>query len=91
MFDGRNACGGDDWQVDDVPDNNRNSTSITIIATHLKSDTLYAYYIQTNTVAGEQRGGISPIKYFRTAPERITDMLATADDSSKIVGQENKK
>lgn len=90
MFDGRDACGGDGWQVDDVPDNNRNSTPVSIIATHLKPYTQYAYFIRTYTVASEQRGGITKIKYFRTKPykpEPVTKLSVAPNGSSEIVRQ----
>lgn len=88
MFDGRDACGGDGWQVDDVSDNNRNATPVTAIATHLKPYTQYAYYIRTYTVASEQRGGLSQLKYFRTAPykpDAVTKLSVAANGSSEIV------
>lgn len=88
MFDGRDACGGDGWQVDDVPDNNRNMTPVSIIATHLKPYTQYAFFIRTYTVASEKRGGISPIQYFRTLPykpEPVTKLTVAANGSSEIV------
>lgn len=88
MFDGRDACGTDGWQVDDVVDNNRNSTPISIIVTHLKPYTQYAYYIRTYTVASEQRGGITPIKYFRTSPYKpdpVTKLTVASNGSSEIV------
>lgn len=90
MFEGRDACGSDGWQVDDVPDNNRNNTPVTILATHLKPYTQYAYYIRTYTVASEQRGGISPIKYFRTLPDKpdpVTKLGVEVDGSSKVVSE----
>ncbi|XP_055327050.1 insulin-like receptor [Sitodiplosis mosellana] len=88
MFDGRDGNGNDDWQVDDVYDNIRNSTPIAIIVTNLKPYTQYAYYIRTYTVAGEQQGGITPIKYFRTAPYKpspIKKLSVASDGSSKIM------
>lgn len=91
MFEGRDACGGDGWQVDDVPDHNRNGSVITIIVTHLKPYTQYAYYIRTYTVASEQRGGISPIKYFRTKahkPDPVTKYSVAANGSSEMVSDQ---
>lgn len=88
MFDGRDACGGDGWQVDDVVDNNRNSTPISVLVTHLKPFTQYAYYIRTYTVASETRGGITPIKYFRTMPWKpdvVTRLSVKTNGSSEIV------
>lgn len=88
MFDGRDACGGDGWQVDDVPDDNRNNTAITVIAVHLKPYTQYAFYIRTYTVASEKRGGITDIKYFRTSaykPDPVTKLSVATNGSSEIV------
>lgn len=88
MFDGRDACGGDGWQVDDVVDENRNSTPIPILVTHLKPYTQYAFYIRTYTVASEQRGGITPIKYFKTnpyKPDSVSKLSVVANGSSEIV------
>lgn len=34
----------------------------------LKADTQYAYFVRMYTVAGEPRGGLSPIQYFKTHP-----------------------
>lgn len=88
MYDGRDACGGDSWQIDDITDNNRNSTPITVFATSLKPYTQYAYFIRTYTVASEQRGGLSPIKYFRTAPykpDSVTKLSVSINGSSEIV------
>lgn len=92
MFDGRDGYGNDDWLVDDVPDNNRNSTPVTIVVTHLKPYTQYAYYIRTFTVAGERHGGITPIKYFRTKsykPEPVSKLSVAANGSSDLVSQLN--
>ncbi|XP_031636037.1 insulin-like receptor isoform X2 [Contarinia nasturtii] len=87
MYDGRDACGGDSWQIDDIIDSNRNSTPITILAPNLKPFTQYAYFIRTYTVASEQKGGLSPIQYFRTAPykpDAITKLAVSANGSSEI-------
>lgn len=73
-YDGRNACGGDGWVVDDVTANQKlNETqSETHILTHLKPYTQYAIYVQTYTVApqntGKRVGARSPIIYARTLP-----------------------
>lgn len=85
MFDGHDACGGDDWQVYDVPKNDRDSTVVKIIATHFKPYTQYAYFIRTYTIASEPRVGITPIKYFQTTRKPVTDISATVDGSSKNV------
>lgn len=88
MFDGRDACGADGWMVDDVIDTNRNSTAVPVFLSHLRPYTQYAFYIRTYTVASEQRGGITPIRYFRTAPskpEQVTKVIASANGTSEIV------
>lgn len=63
LYDGRDACGGDGWHVEDMPVN----TNITIL-THLKPYTQYAFYVKTYTIATERSGAQSPIQYFRTLP-----------------------
>lgn len=84
LYDGRDACGGDGWSVDDVsvPDSQDTSTSsnssnsggppkVTHIFTNLQPYTQYAFYVRTYTFArGSQsvRGAQSKITYFRTAP-----------------------
>lgn len=88
MFEGRDACGGDAWTLEDIQDPNRNSTSVIHILTHLKPYTQYAYYVRTYTVASEQRGGLSPIQYFTTLPYKpdpITKLSVLANGSSEIV------
>ena len=88
MFDGRDGDENDDWLVEDVPDHNRDSTPVSIILIQLKPYTQYAYYIRTYTVAGEQHGGITPIKYFRTKPykpERVSKLSVAANGSSELV------
>lgn len=88
MFEGRDACGGDAWTLEDIEDNNRNSTTVTHILTQLKPYTQYAYFVRTHTVASEQRGGLSEIQYFKThpsKPEPIQKLTAVANGSSEIV------
>lgn len=88
MYDERDACGGGSWQIEYINDKNRNSTPITIFAFNLEPYTQYAYYIRTYTVASEQRGGLSPIKYFLTAPYRpdsVTILSVSSNGSSEIV------
>lgn len=88
MFEGRDACGGDAWTLEDIEDNSRNSTTVTHILTQLKPYTQYAYFVRTHTVASEQRGGLSQIQYFTTQPskpEPIQKLTAVANGSSEIV------
>jgi insulin receptor len=63
LYDGRDACGGDGWHVQDMAVN----VTITIL-THLKPYTQYAFYVKTYTIATERSGAQSPIQYFRTLP-----------------------
>ncbi|XP_076760117.1 insulin-like receptor-like [Xylocopa sonorina] len=82
MYDGRDACGGDGWKVDDVSA----STNSTLIdsakfgsgremsvhshyLSQLKPYTQYAYYVKTYTIATERSGAQSNLTYFRTLPE----------------------
>ncbi|XP_034171540.2 insulin-like receptor-like isoform X1 [Osmia lignaria lignaria] len=82
MYDGRDACGGDGWKVDDVAaSTNANLTDASKIPgrqeknvyTHylsqLKPYTQYAYYVKTYTIATERSGAQSKLMYFRTMPE----------------------
>lgn len=88
MFEGRDACGGDAWTLEDILDSNRNESTVTHILTHLKPYTQYAYYVRTYTVASEQRGGLSPIQYFTTLPYKpdpITKLKVEPNGSSEIV------
>nr|AVT56260.1 insulin receptor 1 [Boisea trivittata] len=92
MYDGRDACGGDGWRVDDVaasevPGRDSNSTSsmddssnkdheLVHILTRLKPFTQYAFYVKTYTIASEKSGAQSPIQYFRTDPDTPTEPRA---------------
>lgn len=81
MYDGRDACGGDGWRVDDVsveptevsqPSNSSEAqepTYLTHILTRLKPYTQYAYYVKTYTIATEKSGAQSKITYFTTMPD----------------------
>lgn len=88
MYDGRDACGGDGWQIDDVVDNERNSAIITILLPFLKPYTQYAFFVRTYTVAYEQKGGLSDIQYFTTLPYKpdpVSKLSTTTNGSSEIV------
>ncbi|XP_053999330.1 insulin-like receptor [Hylaeus anthracinus] len=82
MYDGRDACGGDGWKVDDVAANMNASLMESSkfpgqeekrVHTHylsqLKPYTQYAYYVKTYTIATERSGAQSNLTYFRTMPE----------------------
>lgn len=80
MYDGRDACGGDGWRVEDVsaeiptpPSYNDTMLQRPIVLTHiltqLKPYTQYAYYVKTYTIATERSGAQSKVKYFTTLPD----------------------
>ncbi|XP_011864735.1 PREDICTED: insulin-like receptor isoform X2 [Vollenhovia emeryi] len=80
MYDGRDACGGDGWRVEDVsaetaPSQSNKSTELqetsllTHIMTLLKPYTQYAYYVKTYTIATERSGAQSKVNYFTTMPD----------------------
>ncbi|PNF35477.1 Insulin-like receptor [Cryptotermes secundus] len=71
LYDGRDACGGDGWHVQDMAVN----VTITIL-THLKPYTQYAFYVKTYTIATERSGAQSPIQYFRTLPASPSPPMA---------------
>lgn len=88
LYDGRDACGGDGWRVEDVQNISHNSSVIEVFLTHLKPYTQYAYYIKTYTIASEQRGGQTNIQYFRTNPDKpdiVRKLVSVANSSSEIV------
>jgi insulin receptor len=68
LWDGRNACGRDDWNVEDVNTNFTNDT-ITWPITKLEAFTRYAFYVKAFTLATEM-GAQSNIEYFTTKPGR---------------------
>lgn len=81
LYDGRDACGGDGWKVDDVPimeETPANDSSFSLqnnsesiyahILTQLKPYTQYAFYVKTYTIATEKSGAQSNLEYFRTSP-----------------------
>lgn len=63
LYDGRDACGGDGWHVEDLASNLN-----TALLSWLKPYTQYAYYVKTYTIATERNGAQSRIQYFRTLP-----------------------
>ncbi|XP_014295647.1 insulin-like receptor [Microplitis demolitor] len=71
MYDGRDACGGDGWRVDDVASESSNESSnliITALLTQLKPYTQYAFFVKTYTIATERSGAQSKVQYFTTLP-----------------------
>lgn len=90
MYDGRDACGGDGWKVDDIVNIPKNSSTISILVSHLKPYTQYAYYIKTYTIASEPLGGQTKIQYFRTQPdepEPVRRLIVTSNGSYEIVSR----
>ncbi|GIY56895.1 receptor protein-tyrosine kinase [Caerostris extrusa] len=67
IFDGRDACGADEWKIDDVDANDEDDSIITLLP-HLKPFTTYAAYMRTYTIASALVGAQSPIIYFTTKP-----------------------
>ncbi|KAL0128719.1 hypothetical protein PUN28_003826 [Cardiocondyla obscurior] len=95
MYDGRDACGGDGWRVEDVSaestsPQSHNGTELqepvyhTHILTLLKPYTQYAYYVKTYTIATERSGAQSKVKYFTTLPDAPSSprALSTWSNSS---------
>ncbi|XP_071643096.1 insulin-like receptor-like [Temnothorax longispinosus] len=95
MYDGRDACGGDGWRVEDVsaesttPQSHNGTESQepvyhTHILTLLKPYTQYAYYVKTYTIATEKSGAQSKVKYFTTLPDAPSSprALSTWSNSS---------
>lgn len=88
QFDGRDACGGDGWQVEDITDFDREADMFPVFMTRLRPFTQYAYFIKTYTIASEPYGGQSEIQYFTTEPDKpspIRKLTAVANGSSEIV------
>lgn len=99
MYDGRDACGGDGWRVEDVSAESAtpqsyNGTEIqgplylTHILTLLKPYTQYAYYVKTYTIATERSGAQSKVMYFTTLPDAPSSPRALStwsNSSSELV------
>lgn len=76
LWDGRNACGNDDWNVEDVTVPNDQKTLINQPITKLEPFTQYAFYVKAFTLVTEQRGAQSKIKYFKTSATQPGKMKA---------------
>ncbi|XP_011300657.1 insulin-like receptor [Fopius arisanus] len=88
MYDGRDACGGDRWRVDDVAATDSSEPYLTHILTQLKSYTQYAYYVKTYTIATERSGAQSDLMYFTTLPsppEPPRVLLTWSNSSSELI------
>ncbi|XP_044766315.1 insulin-like receptor isoform X3 [Coccinella septempunctata] len=84
LYDGRDACGGDGWRVDDVTIQEDHEQEVVHLLTHLKPYTQYAFYVKTYTIAKENNGAQSNITYFTTSPSvpSIPPKLIVTSDSS---------
>lgn len=70
LFDGRDACNMNNWEVTDIEDKpNNKDPVITSLITRLKPYTQYAIYVKTYMIAGQTQGAQSPIVYFTTKPD----------------------
>ncbi|KAI4497351.1 hypothetical protein M0802_007598 [Mischocyttarus mexicanus] len=101
MYDGRDACGGDGWRVDDVSAIEGTTKSVTPnytepekttylshILTQLKPYTQYAFYVKTYTIATERSGAQSKVTYFTTkphAPSAPRALTTRSNSSSEII------
>ncbi|KMQ92816.1 insulin-like receptor protein [Lasius niger] len=96
MYDGRDACGGDGWRVEDVSAESATSQShngtqqpyLAHILTLLKPYTQYAYYVKTYTIATEESGAQSKVMYFTTLPDAPSSPRALSmwsNSSSELV------
>lgn len=99
MYDGRDACGGDGWRVDDVstvdnPEKPGPSSGddtkgqLTHILTQLKPYTQYAFYVKTYTIATERSGAQSDLHYFTTSPDAPSTpraLEARSNSSNELV------
>nr|XP_023021383.1 insulin-like receptor [Leptinotarsa decemlineata] len=88
LYDGRDACGLDDWRVVDVP-NQEHELPIDQLLPSLKPYTQYAFYVRTYTIASERNGSQSEIQYFRTLPSMPSSpvnlqVISTSYDSLRI-------
>ncbi|KAL2712200.1 insulin-like receptor isoform X1 [Vespula squamosa] len=101
MYDGRDACGGDGWRVDDVSAIEGSTKPITTnytelekpsylshILTQLKPFTQYAFYVKTYTIATERSGAQSKVTYFTTkphAPSAPRGLSTYSNSSSELI------
>ncbi|KAK7866791.1 hypothetical protein R5R35_004211 [Gryllus longicercus] len=89
LYDGRDACGGDGWRVDDVPVPQDRTAEINHILTRLNPYTQYAFYVKTYSIASESTGAQSKIHYFTTKPDypsppQLLNAYANSENSLTI-------
>lgn len=83
LFDGRDACGFDGWQNDDIAV----SQSPYFVFTHLEPYTRYAYYVKTVQLSSAKTGGQSTIRYFTTKPdkpEKVRNLRVKSSEADEI-------
>ncbi|XP_034934198.1 insulin-like receptor [Chelonus insularis] len=89
MYDGRDACGGDGWRVDDIAaESTEASHIVSALLTQLKPYTQYAFYVKTYTIATERSGAQSKLQYFTTmpgVPSAPRALLIWSNSSSELV------
>lgn len=88
LYDGRDACGGDGWKVEDVPNIDKSLEQFPVFMSRLEPYTQYAYYIKTYTIASEPYGGQTEINYLMTDPDRpdpVRRLIAIANGTSEII------
>lgn len=88
LYDGRDACGQDNWRVYDVQ-NQPSEKKIVQPLPNLKPYTYYAFYVKTYTIASARTGAQSEIMYFRTnasmpSPPQNLQVISNSSDSLKI-------
>ncbi|XP_035228119.1 insulin receptor-like, partial [Stegodyphus dumicola] len=91
MYDGRDACGTDDWKINDVEANDDpDANDVVAIIPHLQPATTYAAYMRTYTTASALVGAQTPIIYFTTKPHTSyppVNVQAHASSPEEIVIQ----
>ncbi|KAJ8986209.1 hypothetical protein NQ317_009915, partial [Molorchus minor] len=91
MYDGRDACGQDNWRVYDVPFQ-QGDPIVTQPLPNLKPYSQYAFYVKTYTIVSDRTdrtGALSDIQYFTTKPSMPSSptnlqVISNSSDSLKI-------
>lgn len=84
LLEGRDACGFDGWQDDDVPANDKPPY---FVFTHLEPYTQYAFYVKTYQLVAVKTGAQSDIMYFTTLPaepETVRNLRITEKSHSEL-------
>lgn len=88
IYESRDACGGDGWNVDDVPKLTPSDNYVYYPLTKLEPFTNYAVYVRTYTIAASPSGAQSSIHYFRTLPgipSGIANLTVSSNDSNILL------